>query len=141
MPVRSSVRPRGSSTRASTSRSKLGCKTCKSVCPSPFQYRSYNAHPIIESGESNVEKKSLVVSDAPVQAASVTTKVQVLARLHYSFLRILIHYHQTQYGESAALSPTTSNTPQRRLVVNWMLIFGALLFHRFAEVNLQCGMP
>jgi hypothetical protein len=88
-----------------------------------------------------VEKKSLVVSDAPVRAASVTTKVQVLAPLHHSFLRILFHYHQTQYGESAALSPTTSNTPQRRLVVDWMLIFGALLFHRFAEVNLQCGMP
>jgi hypothetical protein len=93
-----------------------------------------------------VEKKSLVVSDARALVASASMKVPYPPHfspqlLQYPSLTTLFHYLRTQYGESVALLPTISSTPQRPLAADWMLISGARLSRRFAGVNLLCGMP
>lgn len=93
-----------------------------------------------------MERKSLVVSDARALVANASMKVQYPPHLspqllQYPSLATLFHYRPTQYGESAALLPTISSTPQRPLAVDWTLISGARLSRRFAGVNLRCGMP
>lgn len=103
----------------------------------------------LEPDESSADKKSLVVFDAPRQAASAsTTQVQLSVHAHFPprrprrpFLTAPVHSPPTQYGASVALLPTISTMPQRPSAADWTLISGALPSPRSAGVSLPYGTP
>lgn len=79
--------------------------------------RSVDTNHIIEFGESSVEKKSQIASDALVQVASASMKAEFLVHPAPCFRHSLLHHHQTQRGVSDALLLTIFSMLHHLLVV------------------------